>query len=80
MTAVQWIGTSLIALAATMFVVGWFSRKSREMDQHIAAALNDTEPRLHTEWSRLQAAVSQARADIAAEAEHFDIWEREVSA
>lgn len=32
------------------------------------------------EWTRLQAAVKQARADIAAEAEHFDMWEQEVSA
>lgn len=38
------------------------------------------QPRAHVEWSRLQAAVAQARADIAAEAEHFDLWEQEVSA
>lgn len=32
------------------------------------------------EWARLQSAVAQARADIAAEAEDFDLWEQEVSA
>lgn len=37
-------------------------------------------PRAHLEWSRLQAAVAQARADIAAEAEHFDMWTKEMSA
>lgn len=47
--------------------------------------LDDTDPqprvpRLASEWGRLQAFQAQARADIAAEADSFDRWEREMSA
>ena len=52
-------------------------RQRRDRRQQLAPI---PQPRAHVEWSRLQAAVAQARADIAAEAEHFDLWEQEVSA
>lgn len=70
------------ASSAVMFLYGpafyAVARLRQRRDRRQSASV--PQPRAHVEWSRLQAAVAQARADIAAEAEHFDIWEQEVTA
>ena len=71
----------LSASSAVMFLYGpafyAVARARKRRDRRQSA--RTPQPRAHAEWSRLQAAVAQARADIA-EAEHFDLWEAEVSA
>ena len=82
----QVVGTTLIVLAVAWLVVGVW--------RWIVAgpSLDDTDrtptvprPRVQSrmsdaDWQRLLDLQAQARADIAAEADHFDLWTQEMSA